>query len=208
MARVREPGRPDHRRSAVPRAGRAARLPRRLHLAHRARRLLDRRRDPGRARPVRGDARRPVAEGLARPVSGTVIKFWDTLKEIPDTLRRDPRRLGLGDRDPRRLREVDPDDPRRPRRRRRQIAISWGFDLESHGVSTLGVVPSGLPSIGFPRASAGTMSGRCSRLGLDVPRDHRPERRDLPSLRRQVQGPVRREQRPRWAQHREHRGRA
>ena len=30
------------------------------------------------------------------------------------------------------------------------IAISWAFDLEAHGVSTLGTVPSGLPSIGLP----------------------------------------------------------
>ena len=29
-------------------------------------------------------------------------------------------------------------------------AISWAFDLEAHGVSTLGTVPSGLPSIGLP----------------------------------------------------------
>jgi high affinity sulfate transporter 1 len=30
------------------------------------------------------------------------------------------------------------------------IAVSWIFDLQSHGVSTLGHVPSGLPSLGFP----------------------------------------------------------
>jgi high affinity sulfate transporter 1 len=30
------------------------------------------------------------------------------------------------------------------------IAVSWIFDLSSHGVSTLGHVPSGFPSIGFP----------------------------------------------------------
>jgi high affinity sulfate transporter 1 len=30
------------------------------------------------------------------------------------------------------------------------IAVSWIFDLNSHGVSTLGHVPSGLPHIGFP----------------------------------------------------------
>jgi sulfate permease, SulP family len=30
------------------------------------------------------------------------------------------------------------------------IAVSWGFDLSSHGVSTLGPVPSGLPHFGFP----------------------------------------------------------
>jgi high affinity sulfate transporter 1 len=32
------------------------------------------------------------------------------------------------------------------------IAISWIFDLASHGVSDLGKVPGGLPSIGFPSA--------------------------------------------------------
>ena len=31
------------------------------------------------------------------------------------------------------------------------IAVSWIFDLQSHGVSTLGPVPSGLPHIGFPK---------------------------------------------------------
>ncbi|MEB3323473.1 MAG: SulP family inorganic anion transporter, partial [Synechococcaceae cyanobacterium] len=30
------------------------------------------------------------------------------------------------------------------------IAISWGFDLADHGVSTLGPVESGLPSLGLP----------------------------------------------------------
>ncbi len=30
------------------------------------------------------------------------------------------------------------------------IAISWGFDLESHGVAVPGSVPSGLPTIGLP----------------------------------------------------------
>jgi sulfate permease, SulP family len=31
------------------------------------------------------------------------------------------------------------------------IAVSWIFDLSSHGVSTLGPVPSGLPHFGFPK---------------------------------------------------------
>src|SRR5262249_1603270 len=31
------------------------------------------------------------------------------------------------------------------------IAVSWIFDLGSHGVATLGPVPSGLPPIGFPQ---------------------------------------------------------
>ncbi|HUW04564.1 MAG TPA: SulP family inorganic anion transporter [Acidimicrobiales bacterium] len=83
-------------------------------------------------------------------VSGTLIKFWDTLKEIPDaslttvavtvgvitTLLVFERWIkaipgGL-------VAVVG------------AIGISWGFDLESHGVSVLGSVPSGLPSIGLP----------------------------------------------------------
>ena len=83
-------------------------------------------------------------------VSGTVVKFWDTLGEIPDaslttvavtvgviaTLLVFERWIkaipgGL-------VAVVG------------AIAMSWGFDLESHGVSVLGPVPSGLPSIGLP----------------------------------------------------------
>jgi high affinity sulfate transporter 1 len=83
--------------------------------------------------------------------SGTVIKAWDTLKEIGQTsgatlavslsvlailvvfgrwIKAIPGGLvavvGL-------------------------IAVSWIFDLSTHGVSTLGPVPSGLPHIGFPK---------------------------------------------------------
>ncbi len=50
VARVREPRSADHGRPADARARREARLPGRLHLAHRARRLPHGRRDPGRAR--------------------------------------------------------------------------------------------------------------------------------------------------------------
>lgn len=83
-------------------------------------------------------------------VSGTLNKFWDTLGEIPDaslttvavsvgviaTLLIFERWIkaipgGL-------VAVVG------------AIAISWGFDLESHGVSVLGSVPSGLPSFGLP----------------------------------------------------------
>ncbi len=83
-------------------------------------------------------------------VADTVIKFWDTLKEIPDTsgatlavslsviatlivfekwIKAIPGGL---------VAVVG------------AIAISWAFDLESDGVSILGPVPSGLPSIGLP----------------------------------------------------------
>jgi sulfate permease, SulP family len=83
--------------------------------------------------------------------SGTVIKFWDTLKELGQTsgatlavslsvlatlivferwLRAIPGGL---------VAVVG------------AIAVSWIFDLSSHGVSTLGHVPSGLPHVGFPK---------------------------------------------------------
>src|SRR5262245_7169870 len=83
--------------------------------------------------------------------SGTIIKFWDTLKEIGQTsgatlavslavlatlivfdrwLRAIPGGL---------VAVVG------------AIAVSWIFDLSSHGVSTLGHVPSGLPHVGFPK---------------------------------------------------------
>ena len=39
------------------------------------------------------------------------------------------------------------------------IAVSWIFDLASHGVSTLGPVPSGLPHIGFPSGVSWTQAG-------------------------------------------------
>ena len=83
-------------------------------------------------------------------VSGTLIKFWDTLTEIGQTsgatlavslsvlailivfekwIKAIPGGL---------VAVVG------------TIAVSWIFDLQSHGVSTLGHVPSGLPSLGFP----------------------------------------------------------
>ena len=94
--------------------------------------------------------------GVAAPdvevgrVSGTVLKFWDTLGEVPDaslatvavacgviaTLVVFSRWIkaipgGL-------VAVVG------------AIVVSWGLDLESHGVAVLGSVPSGLPSIGLP----------------------------------------------------------
>ena len=83
-------------------------------------------------------------------LSGTVIKFFDTLKEIPDTsgatlavslsviatlyvfgrwIKAIPGGL---------VAVVG------------AIAVSWVFDLQAHGVSILGPVPSGLPTIGLP----------------------------------------------------------
>src|SRR4051812_27999223 len=83
-------------------------------------------------------------------VSGDVIKFWDTLKALPDTsvttlavslgviatlvvFERWIKAIPGG------LVAVVG-----------AIVVSWGADLQSHGVSTLGRVPSGLPSIGLP----------------------------------------------------------
>jgi MFS superfamily sulfate permease-like transporter len=83
-------------------------------------------------------------------VSGTVIKFWDTLKELDQTsgatlavsvavlvtlivfdrwIRAIPGGL---------VAVVG------------AIALSWIFDFESHGISILGPVPSGFPHIGLP----------------------------------------------------------
>ena len=82
--------------------------------------------------------------------SGDVIKFWDTLKEIDQT---DGATLAVSvsvivvlvvferwiKMIPGGLVAVVG-----------AIAVSWIFDLQAHGVSTLGHVPSGLPHIGFP----------------------------------------------------------
>jgi high affinity sulfate transporter 1 len=83
--------------------------------------------------------------------SGDIVKFWDTLKEIGQTsgatvavsisvlailivfgrwLKAIPGGL---------VAVVG------------TIAVSWIFDLQAHGVSVLGPVPSGLPHIGFPQ---------------------------------------------------------
>jgi len=83
-------------------------------------------------------------------LSGTVIKFWDTLKEIPDTsLATLAVSLGVIAT----LVVFERWIPKIPGGLVAvvgAIAVSWAFDLESHGVSTLGPVPSGLPAIGLP----------------------------------------------------------
>jgi hypothetical protein len=83
-------------------------------------------------------------------VSGTLVTFWDTLKEIGDTsvttlavsvaviatvvvfgrwMKAIPGGLAavVG-----------------------AITVSWAFDLSTHGVAVLGPVPSGLPDLGLP----------------------------------------------------------
>jgi high affinity sulfate transporter 1 len=94
--------------------------------------------------------------GVASPkvqlneVTGTVIKFWDTLKEIPDV---SGATLAVSLGVIATLLVFEKWIPMIPGGLVAvvgAIAISWGFDLESHGVSTLGKVPSGLPSLGLP----------------------------------------------------------
>jgi high affinity sulfate transporter 1 len=84
-------------------------------------------------------------------ISGTLVKFWDTLQELGQTsgatlavslavlatliaFRRWVRAIPGG------LVAVVG-----------AIAVSWIFDLSSHGVAILGPVPSGLPHLGFPQ---------------------------------------------------------
>ncbi len=105
-------------------------------------------------------------------VSGTVVKFWDTLKEIPDTslatlavslaviatLIVFEKWIAII---PGGLVAVVG-----------AIAISWGFDLEAHGVSTLGKVPSGLPSIRLPNGvgwnDVGPLFATCASMFLVI----------------------------------------
>jgi SulP family sulfate permease len=83
-------------------------------------------------------------------LSGTVVKFWDTLKEIDQT---SGATLAVSVAVIATLVVFEKWIPMIPGGLVAvvgAIAISWGFDLESHGVSTLGKVPSGLPSLGLP----------------------------------------------------------
>ena len=84
-------------------------------------------------------------------VSGTVIKFWDTLKELGQTsgatlavsLAVLATLIVFG----RWIRAV----PGGLVAVVGAIAVSWIFDLSAHGVSILGPVPSGLPHVGLPQ---------------------------------------------------------
>ena len=122
-------------------------------------------------------------------LSGTVIKFWDTLKEIPDT---SGATLAVSVGVIATLVVFEKWIPMIPGGLVAvvgAIAISWAFDLQAHGVSTLGAVPSGLPSHRPPeRRRLERRRAAARHLRVDVPRDHRPERRDLARLRGQVQG--------------------
>jgi high affinity sulfate transporter 1 len=83
-------------------------------------------------------------------ISGTALKAWDTLKEIPDasgatiavTLAVIATLVVFE--------KWIPMIPGGLVAVTGTIAVSWAFDLEADGVSTLGVVPGGLPAIGLP----------------------------------------------------------
>jgi high affinity sulfate transporter 1 len=82
--------------------------------------------------------------------SGTLIKFWDTLKELGQTsgatLAVSVAVLAILIVFGRWIKAI----PGGLVAVAGLIAVSWIFDLSSHGVSTLGPVPSGLPHVGFP----------------------------------------------------------
>ena len=96
----------------------------------------------------------PSPTVTADQVSGTLIKFWDTLKELPDTSVT-TLAVSLGviatlvvfgrwlTAIPGGLVAVVG-----------AIVLSWALDLQSHGVSVLGPVPSGLPAVGLPTGIA------------------------------------------------------
>ena len=141
-------------------------------------------------------------------VSGTVIKFWDTLKELDQT---SGATLAVSVGVIATLVVFERWIPAIPGGLVAvvgAIAVSWGFDLESHGVSTLGHVPSGLPHVGFPAGVGWHDAAAAHSLRVDVPGDHRAERRDLQGLRRPLPGAIRRERRPGRHRRREPGGRA
>jgi high affinity sulfate transporter 1 len=92
----------------------------------------------------------PSPHVSADRVSGTLIKFWDTLTELGQTsgatLAVSLAVLVTLVVFERRIKAI----PAGLVAVVGAIAVSWIFDLSSHGVSTLGPVPSGLPHIGFP----------------------------------------------------------
>ena len=88
--------------------------------------------------------------GVPDPGGKTLSKFWNTLKEIPDTSMTTLAVSAgviitiLG------LKLVNKKIPGALFAVVGAIFISYQWDLVSHGVSTLGKVPGGLPSLGFP----------------------------------------------------------
>jgi high affinity sulfate transporter 1 len=101
----------------------------------------------------------PSPQVSAKATSGDVIKFWDTLKELGQTSGATLAvslavlaTLIVFDRwihvVPGGLVAIVG-----------AIAVSWIFELASHGVAILGPVPSGLPHIGLPKGVSWTDAG-------------------------------------------------
>jgi high affinity sulfate transporter 1 len=92
----------------------------------------------------------PSPDVAVDKTSGNLVKFWDTLKEIGQisgaTLAVSLAVLAILIVFGRWIKAI----PGGLVAVVGAIAVSWIWDLESHGVSTLGPVPSGLPHIGFP----------------------------------------------------------
>jgi sulfate permease, SulP family len=101
-------------------------------------------------------------------VSGTLIKFWDTLTELGQTsgatvavsLAVLATLIVFG----RWVKAV----PGGLVAVVGTIAVSWIFDLSSHGVSTLGPVPRGLPHIGFPKGVTWTDAGSLFAISVSM----------------------------------------
>jgi high affinity sulfate transporter 1 len=101
----------------------------------------------------------PSPHVSSNQLSGNVIKFYDTLKEIGQTsgatLAVSVAVLAILIVFERWIKAI----PGGLVAVIGAIAVSWIFDLESHGVSTLGPVPSGLPHFGFPKGISWSQAG-------------------------------------------------
>jgi high affinity sulfate transporter 1 len=102
----------------------------------------------------------PHPQVAASRASGTLLTFWDTLKELGRTsgatLAVSLAVLATLIVFERRVKAV----PGGLVAVVGAIAVSWIFDLSSHGVSILGPVPSGLPHLGFPAGVGWSDAGK------------------------------------------------